>query len=168
VGGQVTAGAAVITRRCNPYGHETGGPRHLLGGLYGPEHEGPQKWHCENPAEVRCRMKCAFGHRGQIMNLCRSHAIEIQRRQADLCPKCAWPPAAVGINEAMNYLQREITALAAQGEMAGLLVAGSGTLVPAGRMRQLTRQLEQHQEQMTELWRSGAIKKTPLRLEEIS
>lgn len=164
----MTASAAVLTARCNPYGHETGGPKHLLGGLYDASHEGPHKWHCENPAIVRARMTCISGHRGQLMNLCRAHAIEISRRQSDLCPPCAWPPEAVGLNEAMNYLQAEMSALLQAGQVGGLLLAGSGTVVDGQRMRAIARQLEQHQEQMTELYRAGRIQKNPLTLTEIS
>lgn len=159
---------AIVTRRCNPYGHESGGPKHLLGGLYSADHEGPQKWVCKNAAVVRARMICRHEHRGQIMELCRSHAIEIQRRQSDLCPKCAWPPAALGINEAMTWLQGEIVALMQAGQEAGLLLGGGGTVVQGSSMAKLTRALEQHQEQMDELYRSGAIHKCPLTLTEIS
>jgi hypothetical protein len=160
--------AAIVTARCNPFGHETGGPKHLMGGVYGPEHEGPQKWHCENPAVVRARMMCELGHKGQVMNLCRSHAIEIQRRQSDLCPPCAWPEAAIQLNEAINFVQMEISALITAGSDGGGLLVGPGALVPVGEMNRLTRQMEGYQERMTELYRSGVIQKNPLTLTEIS
>lgn len=75
---------AVLLGRCNPYGAETGGPRHVLGGMYGPRSartEGMQlpeavaqgEWVCDQPAVVRCRMVCEHGHTGQVMNLCSWH-----------------------------------------------------------------------------------------------
>jgi hypothetical protein len=156
--------AAIVTARCNPFGHETGGPKHLMGGVYDASYEGPQKWHCENPAAVRARMMCERGHKGQVMNLCRSHAIEIQRRQSDLCPPCAWPEAAVQLNEAMNFVQREISALIQEGSA----FINQGAIVRASEMQALTKQLEGYQERMTELYRSGVIQKNPLTLTEIS
>lgn len=124
----VLAGGTLIGGRCNPYGAETGGPRRILGGLHGPASaESPGmslpasveqgEWPCQQRAQVRCRMICRCGHKGQIMELCswhdednyrgefvagtfrqvretvrqRGHFEEIQRRQADLCPRCAFP-----------------------------------------------------------------------------
>lgn len=74
----------VILGRCNPYGAETGGPRRLLGGMYGPgsaRTEGMQlpqnveegEWACPRRADVRCRMVCKCGHTGQVMELCSWH-----------------------------------------------------------------------------------------------
>lgn len=70
--------------RCNPYGAEHGGPRRVLGGLYGPNSATTPRddlplnvqqgeWPCDRPAEVRCRMVCRHQHRGQIMELCSWH-----------------------------------------------------------------------------------------------
>ncbi len=77
-------GAVLVGRRCNPYGAETGGPRHVLGGLYGPqsaqtpglmlpENVEQGEWSCGQPAQVRVRMTCAHGHTGQVMELCSWH-----------------------------------------------------------------------------------------------
>lgn len=71
----------LLLGRCNPYGAETGGPRRVLGGLYGarsatapglglPAAVEQGEWVCERPAEVRCRMVCRCSHTGQIMQLC--------------------------------------------------------------------------------------------------
>lgn len=76
--------ATLVGVRCSPYGAETGGPRRVLGGLYGPRSaETPGmllppnveqgEWSCPWPAEVRVRMTCRHGHTGQIMNLCSWH-----------------------------------------------------------------------------------------------
>lgn len=80
----MNAAPAILTGRCNPYGAETGGPRHVLGGLHGPasaaspgmglpEAVAQGEWRCDQPAVVRCRMTCACGHRGQEMQLCSWH-----------------------------------------------------------------------------------------------
>ena len=69
---------------CNPYGAETGGPKRVLGGLYGPrsaESPGmdlPQaaeqgEWPCKNFAQVRAYPQCRCGHRGAVMALCSWH-----------------------------------------------------------------------------------------------
>lgn len=74
----------LLLGRCNPYGAETGGPRRVLGGLYGPgsartpgmnlpENVEQGEWRCDVPAVVRCRMVCRCQHRGQVMNLCSYH-----------------------------------------------------------------------------------------------
>ena len=93
-----------------------------------------------------------------------TQAIEIQRRQSDLCPPCAWPEAAVQLNEAMNFVQREISALIQEGSA----FINQGAIVRASEMQALTKQLEGYQERMTELYRSGVIQKNPLTLTEIS
>jgi len=78
----MTAGVAL--GRCNPYGAETGGPRRVLGGLYGPgsaatpgmdlpENVAQGEWLCAEPAVIRCRMICRCGHKGQVMALCSWH-----------------------------------------------------------------------------------------------
>jgi hypothetical protein len=128
----VTRGAALIGRRCNPYGAENGGPRRIMGGLYSgksaatpdmdlPDNVAEGEWSCPNLAEVRCRMTCRHGHRGQVMELCswhdevtfhgehrgngvvvqvpgkvrtRGHFEEIQRRQSGFCPRCGFPPSS--------------------------------------------------------------------------
>lgn len=75
---------AVILGRCNPYGAETGGPKRVLGGLYGaasartegmhlPENVAQGEWVCHNPATVRCRMICRCQHRGNVIDLCSWH-----------------------------------------------------------------------------------------------
>lgn len=136
---------AVAVRRCNPYGAETGGPARLLGGLYRgasaatpdmdlPDNVAQGEWRCEWPAQVRVRMTCAHGHRGQPMDLCswhdedtwqadyvagtfrqvkstvrvRGHFEEIQRRQAGFCPPCGWPDSRSSGNH-VDYaaLQKE-------------------------------------------------------------
>lgn len=137
--------APLLLRRCNGYGAETGGPKRLLGGLYGPNSAVTPRddlplsvqqgeWPCLIPAEVRCRMICRCGHKGQVMELCswhdeinyhseaigaklvptydtirvRGHYEEIQRRQSDFCPPCGYPNAQMSKN-GIDYaaLQKE-------------------------------------------------------------
>jgi hypothetical protein len=150
-------GAAVLTKRCNPYGNATdAGPRRLLGGVYGPEYEGRYKWGCQNPATIRARAACEYGHRGQPMDLCVPHAREMQKRQMGLCPPCAWPPEALQWNEVIERSQNELAVLHARGQFH------------SARGVQLRAYIESAGHRMTELHQSGRIKNTPLTLTEIS
>lgn len=77
----------IVRTWCNPYGAETGGAKRFLGdtdAAKGVFHQ----WHCENPAEVRCRMQCEHGHVGQVMNLCRQHFTAFKMRDMTFCPTC--------------------------------------------------------------------------------
>jgi hypothetical protein len=76
--------STLLYGRCNPYGAESGGPRRLMGGLYGgksartpgmflPQNVEEGEWSCPQPAAVRVRMTCPVGHVGQIMELCSWH-----------------------------------------------------------------------------------------------
>jgi hypothetical protein len=150
------ASAAIVSARCNPYGHETGGPRHLMGGVYGPAYEGEHKWVCHNIAVVRARMICPLGHRGQEMLLCRPHAIEIQARQSGLCTRCAWPPEALMHNEAIEKWQQELAVLNMQGRWE------------SDAARRIRQQVETAGHRMTELLQTGVIKRNPLTLTEVS
>src|ERR1700722_7657723 len=95
--------------RCNFSGHETGGPKHLLGGMFGPEHEGPQKWICENPATHRVRMVCTLnGCTGEPMAICDEHHWQMQYRMAGMCTRCAYPPEARGWQEEITNAQLDL------------------------------------------------------------
>lgn len=74
----------LLLGRCNPYGAETGGPRHVMGGLHGPasatlpdptmpEAIRQGEWTCPYPAVVRVRMTCRCDHTGRVMDLCSWH-----------------------------------------------------------------------------------------------
>jgi hypothetical protein len=81
------AAVPLLTRRCNPYGAETGGPKRVMGGLHGPasaalapedmpglpEAVQQGEWRCPYPAVVRVRMTCRCGHTGDPMELCSWH-----------------------------------------------------------------------------------------------
>jgi hypothetical protein len=86
----------VQMRRCNPFGHATdAGPKHLMGGMFGPQYEGRFKWNCENVAEGRWRMTCRCDQTrhvpAPVMELCRDHVAQILRRMSDACTTCLLP-----------------------------------------------------------------------------
>lgn len=151
------AGPAIVVKRCNPFGHGTdAGPRHLLGGLYGPQYEGRIKWNCQNPATVRAFMECAHGHKGQLMDLCRAHVGEIQKRMSGICPPCVMPPMARGLHE---DIQR------AQGAYASAYMAGVRDPAILGPLEARANQLC---EAMNELVANGTCHRCPLILRERS
>lgn len=74
----------LLLERCNPYGAETGGPRHVMGGLYGPgSAQTPDEtlplgiqqgeWTCPQQAQVHAYLVCKCGHHGRTMALCSWH-----------------------------------------------------------------------------------------------
>jgi hypothetical protein len=151
--------AEFLTGRCNPYGHETGGPRHLLGGLYGPDHEGRQKWFCRNPATHRVRMHCRlYGHTGPVMEICDEHWPEIQRRMSGLCTRCAFPPEARAVQEEIQHAQELLQDLYVNRRLHwdDPLCAEQRRRIEAGKHR------------MDELWQSGRIQRVAMALEEVS
>lgn len=150
--------------RCNPYGYATdAGPRHLMGGYYGPEYagnltllkdgiHGPAA--CPRPAEYRMRMICRNGHMGPIMDLCRGHVAELQARMADCCTRCVWPDAARGLAEDMDQVMMSMAAARDRDDRAALA--------------RLASRLEVLRQNMDELARRGVISKVPLTLVEVS
>jgi hypothetical protein len=165
-------GATLIMPRCNPYGHETGGPKRLLGGLYGPEYEGDRKWHCDRKAEGRYRMICRCGHVGQAMPLCGpglvrnatsgaeyrhpGHVAQIQQRAAGLCPRCAYPQNVVELAQLADRAQWEYQRLAS---------VGLGLAPAAQRYRQA---MEAARGRLDALRLVGVIHNCPLVLREVS
>jgi hypothetical protein len=150
--------------RCNPFGYATdAGPKHLMGGFYGPEYAGRQTTTrdgihgpavCENTADRRMRMVCRNGHEGPVMDLCGDHAAEIMRRMADCCTRCVWPSEARGIDEGMNYVMRGMQEARVLGDMV--------------RLRVLSGQLDDLRAQMDDLVTRKIIAKVPLKLVEVS
>lgn len=150
--------------RCNPYGYGTdAGPKHLMGGIYGPEYAGKQVLlkdgihgpaACPEVADRRMRMVCAHGHEGPVMDLCARHASEIMSRMSDCCTRCVWPAQARGTNEALEYLMRE---------MQQARVDGDGP-----RYQRLESSFNDCKAQMDELMARGIIRKVPLKLVEVS
>ena len=86
-----------MSYRCNPYGAESGEPS-VVGGLLQHDYVIRTMWNCESPAEYRFRWRCANGHRGRLIHLCRQHYLEFTgsplvavnlRRQVTVCPTCS-------------------------------------------------------------------------------
>lgn len=150
--------------RCNPYGYATdAGPKHLMGGHYGPEYAGKQTTlrdgiHgpavCERIADRRVRLICERGHAGPIMDICGIHAREIMDRMAQCCTRCVWPAEARGVDEACNWIMTEMADARAKGD--------------AVRYARLEASLNDHARQMDELVARGVIAKVPLKLVEVS
>lgn len=162
----------LLTARCDPYGAES--RISLQGGMYPESHVGRIMWHCDNRAVARFRMVCrggeygqrtgadggivaAFscpgGHRGQVMPLCAEHRAEIQRRQAGLCPRCAYPPQARGPAEQLEGVQRIMQT------------------VPPWDLPRLAKLISLHDQlaaQMTDLSQRGIVHRCPLLLTEVS
>jgi hypothetical protein len=151
---------AVLTGRCNPFGHSTGrggdaGPRHLAGGLYTAAYEGAQKWFCPNAADGRYRMSCACGHVGQEMKLCYAHVAMITRRMSRVCPPCVMPPQALALHEQVSSAQAAV----------GRLMLGRADPLA---IRAAIAQVEDLGRMMNELVERGVAHKCPLTLTEIS
>lgn len=150
--------------RCNPFGYGTdAGPKHLMGGFYGPEYAGDMTLlrdgihgpaACTERAEYRARMICPFDHAGPVMDLCRRHWAEITARMSGCCTRCVWPAQARELNEAIDRIMPGIAeALARE------------NTVTAGRLQAAVMDLGR---QMDELRARGIILKTPLTLVEVS
>jgi hypothetical protein len=164
---------AYITTRCNPFGHGTDrGPRHLLGGMYGPEYEGGHKWLCDRPSAGRYRMTCRCGHRGQPMELCGPGMVlgpagnpyphpghnspEFMDRVSGACPACLFPPEARMWTEVAERDQAELGTL----QLIGYEMSPQATM--------LRRKVEEARTRLDELNASGLIHKCPLTLTEMS
>lgn len=167
-----TPGGLMVTR-CDPYGAES--RIRLLGGMAPDSQLGRIMWHCEAQAVGRFRMictggvygertaadggqlpayQCPGGHRGQPMPLCADHRRGIARRQAGLCPACAWPPRARELQEALERCQTDM-------RNAFQL----GYIVAAARLGDTHQDLEA---QLTEMAHRGQVHRCALRLVEVS
>lgn len=150
--------------RCNPFGYATdSGPKHLMGGFYGPEYAGrqvllPDGIHgpaaCTERAEHRARMVCPFGHAGPIMDLCDRHWRIIAARMSGCCTRCVWPDQARAVNEQIDRLLPQLQLAADRGD-----TATTGRL--EARVNDLAREMDR-------LRAEGIILKTPLTLVEVS
>lgn len=150
--------------RCDPFGYGTdAGPKHLMGGFYGPEYAGKQVLladgihgpaACTQTATHRARMVCPFGHTGPVMDLCDRHWEEITVRMSGCCTRCVWPDEARAVNEDIDRLMPQISEALSRGDQ-----------VTAGRLRDKIGDLAR---QMDELRERGVILKTPLKLVEVS
>lgn len=152
--------------RCNPYGYATdAGPRHLMGGRYGPEYAGDKMLvkqdglHglgiCETPAAGWYRMICVNGHAGEPFPLCIYHVRWIQSHYANTCTRCAMPQQSLEIEQAMESAMRGISDARARDDMV--------------TVRRLVSRLDDLRHEMDELIRRGIIRpQQPMRLVERS
>jgi hypothetical protein len=150
--------------RCNPYGYGTdAGPKHLMGGVFGPERAGPDLvladgLHgigvCPNVADGQYVMRCPAGHKGPVMWLCEAHVAMIQKRMSATCTACVMPPESRALWED----QERLTA-----ELRKAYAARDGRAVAAIQAR-----IEDIGRQQVELTRRGLTPRRPLRLEEVS
>jgi hypothetical protein len=100
-----------------------------------PDNVAEGEWSCPRRADVRCRMVCRHGHRGQVMELCswhddtvyggemvagvlrqvsrtvrqHGHFEEIQKRQSGSCPACLFPPPYADLAKEVMAWQAELT-----------------------------------------------------------
>jgi hypothetical protein len=152
--------------RCNPYGYATdAGPRHLMGGRYGPEYAGDKMLvrqdglHglgiCETPANGRYRMVCVNGHAGEPFPLCTYHVAWITAHYAQTCTRCAMPEQSIQIEQSMESAMRSISEAGSRGDMV--------------TVRRYVARLDDLRAEMDDLARRGVIRaRQPLRLVEIS
>lgn len=152
VPGVTLGGAAgMLLQRCDPFGYESGGPRHLEGGFYGTDALGPHLWHCTARADSRYRASCRCGHAGKPKWLCSGHVMMIRQRMSGVCPPCAHPPAEIEIQARMAGIR--------QAARAGMSLAELGAL--EGQLWVL-------QENLNELVRKGTVHRCRTRLTEVS
>ena len=154
----------LLSQRCDPYGFGSDrGPRHLMGGVFGPEYAGrdlvlSDGVHgigvCERPAEGWWVMTCPAGHTGPRMPLCVPHVQMIQRRMAATCTRCVMPPESRGLWEDQERATRELRRA---------YEARDGAAVARIQAR-----IEDLGAQQVELTRRGLTPRRPMRLVEVS
>lgn len=83
---------SITQTRCNIFGDHINGAKIVLGGQADPRHE-KQQWYCPNVSIGRYRMECEHGHKGQVMQLCKSHLNQFAVGKVSYCPKCNAEPA---------------------------------------------------------------------------
>lgn len=150
----LTSSTAFTAQRCNPYGHESGGPKHLFGGLFTSAYEGPYKWTCQSRADGRFVMSCEYGHTGPVIPLCYPHVYMIGKRMSGVCTRCAMPPEA---RDVWEDLQRQYTRFA-RAKQADDQRA----------MRSIALKIEDLNQLSIEQVMRGIARKTPMQLREIS
>lgn len=168
-----TGNTGLLTARCDPYGAES--TISLLGGMYPQNQVGRIMWHCEKAARARYRLICTGGtyggrlaadgglvaayvceggHRGVVMPLCDDHVRSISRRQAELCPRCAFPPEVREVAAALQARQADMHSAF----QLGYLVAAA----------KLGAAVEDLQAQMNDYSLRGIVHRCPLRMKEVS
>jgi hypothetical protein len=154
----------LLHERCNPYGFGTDrGPKHLMGGVFGPEYAGrdlvlQDGLHgigiCERNADGWYVMQCPAGHTGPRMPLCYQHVQMIAKRMAGCCTACVMPPESRELWEAQRSCEEQLRgALAARDDREA---------------RRLQARIMDIGEQQVELTRRGLTPRRPLKLTEVS
>jgi hypothetical protein len=146
-----TGGGGLLVQRCDPFGMESGGPRHLEGGFYGTEALGPHLWLCKARAYARYTHHCRCGHKGKPQWLCEGHVHMIRKRMSGVCPPCAHPVREIEIQAQMHQARQSAAGLHSMIELAGI----------EGKLWDL-------QEQLNELVRRGIVHRCSVRLTEVS
>ena len=154
----------LLHQRCDPYGYGSDrGPRHLMGGVFGPEYAGrdlilKDGLHgigvCERAADGWYHMICPVGHQGPKMPLCYAHKAMIERRMAATGTACVMPPESRELWEDQRR---------AEESLRRAYQAGDGAAVRAIQAR-----IEDIGAQQVELTRRGLTPKRPMRLVEVS
>lgn len=145
------AGSGVLVTRCDPFGMESGGPKHLEGGFYGTDAVGPHLWYCKARADSRYRTYCRCGHKGQPKWLCGGHVMMIRQRMSGVCPPCAHPPAEIEIQAQMQGVRQSAVPGMSATQLMGL----------EGRLWML-------QENLNELVAKGIVHRCRVKLTEVS
>ena len=154
----------LLHTRCNPYGFGTDrGPRHLMGGVFGPEYAGrdlvlADGMHgigiCERPADGWFIMVCPAQHSGPKMPLCYPHVGMIQKRMAATCTACVMPPESRELWEEQR---------AVENQLRGALHARDDRAV-----RRLKARIDDIGRAQVDLTNRGLTPRRPLRLVEVS
>jgi hypothetical protein len=154
----------LLHQRCDPYGYGTDrGPRHLMGGVFGPEYAGndlvlEDGVHgigvCERQADGWFVMQCPVAHAGPRMPLCWQHKVMIERRMAATCTACVMPPESRALWEDQRRAEDSLRrAYGARDERA------------VARLKAL---IEDIGNQQVELTRRGLTPRRPMKLVEVS
>ena len=154
----------LILARCNPYGFGTDrGPKHLMGGVFGPEYAGrdlvlANGTHgigiCERQADGYYVMVCPADHTGPRMPLCYQHVMMIQKRMAGTCTACVMPRESRELWEAQRSAEEQMrSALANRDERA---------------VRKFQARIEDIGRAQVDLTRRGLTPRRPLQLVEVS
>jgi hypothetical protein len=138
-------------QRCDPFGYESGGPKHLEGGFYSTDSLGPHLWQCKARADARYRHTCRCGHQGKPKWLCPGHVYMIGKRMSGVCPPCAHPPAEIEIQASMHQVRQSAAPGMSTIELMGL----------QGKLWDL-------QDRLNELVTRGLVHRCPVRLTEVS
>ena len=154
----------LLHQRCDPYGYGSDrGPRHLMGGVFGPEYAGgdlvlEDGLHgigvCERHADGWFTMQCPAGHVGPRMPLCYQHKAMIEHRMAATCTACVMPPESRSLWEDQRRAEESLRrAMAARDGQA---------------VRRIQARIEDIGQQQVELTLRGLTPRRPMRLVEVS